>query len=301
MVHNKSVIIGYIYAIAAAAFFGSVTTLSKPVLSDVSPILLSSLVYLVAGATFTPLAQRNEETKSGKKYYLLVVLTAIVGASVGPIMFFSGLKLTAASDVAILSNGETVFSILFAILFFKEKLNRFGYLAVTIVLIGLFIVTTNLTFDKNTLTFNTGDLLIIFATVAWALDNNISKIIARHIHVSRLVQLKSLIGGGLTLLIVLIMRTPFNIQYVQIIPIVYVGLFGVALSLYLYLHSIKRIGVVRGSSILSLSAIFGLIFAVVFLKETISVYQVVAVLVMLLGIFLLYRTQPEKRTDNSEK
>ena len=39
------------------------------------------------------------------------------------------------------------------------------------------------------------------------------------------------------------------------------------------------------------SAVFGLIFATVFLKETISVYQVVAILVMLLGIFLLYRTQ----------
>jgi len=175
--------------------------------------------------------------------------------------------------------------------FFKEKLDRFGYIAVSIVLVGLFIVTTNMSFDSYIVTFNVGDLLIIFATVAWALDNNISKIIARHIHVSRLVQLKSLIGGGLTLLVVLLIGIPFNIQYDQIIPIVCVGLFGVALSLYLYLHSIKRIGVIRGSSILSLSAVFGLIFATVFLKETISVYQVVAILVMLLGIFLLYRTQ----------
>ena len=118
MVQNKRVLTGYICAVAAAAFFGSVTTLSKPILSNVSHILLSSLVYLVAGATFSPLAQRNEETTSRKKYYPLVVLAAIIGASVGPIMFFSGLKLTTASDVAILSNGETVFSILFAILFF---------------------------------------------------------------------------------------------------------------------------------------------------------------------------------------
>jgi drug/metabolite transporter (DMT)-like permease len=104
-------------------------------------------------------------------------------------------------------------------------------MAITIVLVGLFIVTTNLRFDKFIVTFNAGDLLIVFATAAWALDNNISKIIARHIHVSRLVQLKSLIGGGLTLLVVLLMRIPFNIQYDQIIHVVSIGLFGVALSL----------------------------------------------------------------------
>jgi drug/metabolite transporter (DMT)-like permease len=97
-----------------------------------------------------------------------------------------------------------------------------------------------LNFDKYISQLNIGDLLVIAATLAWALDNNISKIITRQLHVSRLVQLKSLIGGGLTMLVVLLMGIPFNIQYSQIIPIVSVGIFGVALSLFLYLFSIKR-------------------------------------------------------------
>jgi drug/metabolite transporter (DMT)-like permease len=124
LVRSKRVLTGYICAVTAAAFFGSVTTLSKPVLADVSPVLLSSLVYIVSGVTITPIAQRNQITRTEKKYYLLVVLTAIIGACVGPIMFFSGLRLTTAADVTILSNGETVFSILFALLFFKEKISR---------------------------------------------------------------------------------------------------------------------------------------------------------------------------------
>jgi drug/metabolite transporter (DMT)-like permease len=97
------------------------------------------------------------------------------------------------------------------------------------------------------------------------LDNHVSKIITRHVHVSRLVQLKSLIGGGISLLAVLLMGISFNIQQPQIIPIVLVGVLGFAISLYLYLHSIKRIGVVKASSLLSLSAVFGLLFAIVLL------------------------------------
>jgi len=79
--------------------------------------------------------------------------------------------------------------------------------------------------------------------------------------------------------------------------IIVVGVFGFALSLYLYLHSIKIIGVVKGSSILSLSAIFGLIFAVVFLRETISVYQILAIVTMLIRIFLLYKTEARKEVQ----
>lgn len=60
---RKSTLIGYACAIAAAAFFGSVTTLSKPILSNMSPILLSSLVYLISGITFTPIVQRNQRKK----------------------------------------------------------------------------------------------------------------------------------------------------------------------------------------------------------------------------------------------
>ncbi|MDW0193979.1 MAG: EamA family transporter, partial [Nitrososphaeraceae archaeon] len=59
-------------------------------------------------------------------------------------------------------------------------------------------------------------------------------------------------------------------------------------SLYLYLHSIKRIGVVKASSLLSLSAVFGLVFAIIFLHEIIGVSQIIAITIMIFGIHLMY-------------
>ena len=208
-------------------------------------------------------------------------------------MFFTGLKLTTAADTALLSNGETVFSILFALLFFKEKLKLVGYGAVALILVGVFIVTTNFNFDSSLMQFSSGNILVIAATVLWGLDNNISKIITRHMHISRLVQLKSLIGGSISLLVVLLMGIPFNVQQTQIIPIVLVGVFGFAISLYLYLHSIKRLGVVKASSLLSLSAVFGLIFAALLLHEPIDIYQVIAVIIMVTGVYLMYKNESE--------
>jgi drug/metabolite transporter (DMT)-like permease len=289
---RANILVGYSCAILAAAFFGSVSTISKPVLSTVNPVLLSALVYIISGLTFTPIAQNTERSTVSKKYYYLVLVTASIGAAAAPTMFFIGLNLTTAADTALLSNGETVFSILFALLLFKEKLKRIGYGAVALILVGVFIVTTNFHFDSNIMHFDLGNIFIIAATALWGLDNNISKIITRHMQISRLVQLKSLIGGGRSLLAVLLIGIPFSIQQSQIIPIILVGVFGFAISLYLYLQAIRRIGVVKASSLLSLSAVFGLIFAAVLLYEPIGIYQLIAVMIMITGVNLMYKNEP---------
>lgn len=284
----SKIVIGYGSAIVAAALFGSVSTVAKPVLSMVNPLVLSSLVYLIAGFTFTPLAQHTGFKKFTRKYYFLIAASALLGATIAPVMFFLGLEQTTAADTSLLANGETVFSILFALVIFKERMKPIGYLAVALILFGVFIITTNLEFNESIFRLDSGNLLVIGSTILWGLDNNIGKIITRQIDVSRLIQLKALIGGSLLLLTILVFGVPFSIQPTQIISIIVLGVFGFAISLYLYLHSIKRIGVVKASSILSLSAVFGLALAAVFLKEAISAYQIIAIAIMLLGIHVMY-------------
>jgi drug/metabolite transporter (DMT)-like permease len=284
----SKIVIGYGSAILAAGLFGSVSTLAKPVLSTVNPLVLSSLVYLIAGFTFTPLAQQTGFRKFTKRYYFLILTSAILGATIVPVMFFLGLEKTTAADTSLLANGETVFSILFALVIFKERMKPIGYLAVALILFGVFIVTTNLEFNDSILRLDSGNLLVIGSTILWGLDNNIGKIITRQIDVSRLIQLKALIGGFILLLLIIVFGVLFSIQPTQIISIIILGVFGFAISLYLYLHSIKRIGVVKASSILSLSAVFGCVLAGVFLKEAISAFQIIAIAIMLLGIHIMY-------------
>jgi len=291
MSQSQKIIFGYGSAIVSAALFGSVSTAAKPLLSSISPILLSSLVYLIAGLTFTPIASKTVKKAISKKYYWLVIVTGIIGAAIAPVLFFEGLKLTTAGDTSLLANGETVFSILFALLLFGERLKPKAYGAITLILIGVFIVTTNLRLDGAIVNINSGNILIIGATILWGLDNNISKIITRNIEVARLVQLKSLVGGGILLIGTFLAGISFNIKFNQLVPIIIVGVFGVAFSLFLYLQAIKSIGVTKSSAILSLSAVFGLSFAAIFLAEPISVYQLIAIVVMFAGIYMMYRSE----------
>ena len=287
----KQARLGYLSALLAAILFGSVSTLAKPTLTTIDPLVLSFLVYLLASLVSTPIARKTKLPAERKDWGLLLTI-ALSGAVAAPVLYFFGLEQTTASDTALLANGEIIFSVLLALLFFKEKLKRVGYLAVAMVLIGVIIVTTNLQFSSSSFDLiNTGNVLVVAATVFWALDNNLSKVASKRIDVARIVQLKSIIGGVILLLLVLALQIPINIDPVHIPNVVLLGTAGFGISIYLFIHGLKRIGTVKTIMIFSTSAVFGLIFASIFLGETISPYQILAIVIMLAGLYLLQKNK----------
>jgi drug/metabolite transporter (DMT)-like permease len=158
------------------------------------------------------------------------------------------------------------------------------------VLVGIIIVTTDIPFSSSSIpVINLGNFLVILATVFWAIDNNLSKNITYKVDVARLAQLKSLIGGSILLLIVFLMGISINIDAAQLLHIFILGSVGFAASLYFFLQSLKRIGTVRTILMFSMSSVFGLIFAILFLKEDIGIYQVGAIAIIISGIYLMTR------------
>ena len=296
---NKSVIIGYVSAILASALFGSVPTIAKPIINDVNILLLSSIAYLIASLTFTQVAKRTK-TSFTKKDSAILVIIAVCGASLAPYLYFVGLNQTSASDTSLLSNAELVFTILLALLFFKERLKPIGFVAVGLVLFGVVIITTNLQFSNSLFQINIGHLLILGATALWALDNNLSRIISTRMDTAKLVQLKSAIGGAITLGIVFILQIPFTINTEQIPYIILLSVLGFGASLYFFLQSLKRIGTVRTIVIFSMASVFGLAFASEFLHEQISAFQLIAIVIMLTGIYLINRKESLKENPESQ-
>lgn len=279
---------GYGLAILAAAFFGSVSTLAKPTLESVNPILLTCMVYLISAAAITP-ATLHKPMSFRRKDFLLILGIAMAGAVIAPLMYFHGLQATTASNTAVLSNMETVFTVAIAILFFKEKLSKIGYIGLVMVTIGAVIVTTDLRLSNFGFQLDAGNLLIIGSSLFWALDNNISKVVTKRINVLKIAQLKSVIGGGLLLVVVIVTNVPILLKIAEIPFILLLGTVGFAASLYCFLRAIKIIGIVKTIVIFATSSVFGLIFAVIFLHEQISMYQIAAIVVMISGVYLINR------------
>ena len=115
--------------------YGSISTIAKPSLSMINPVLLTSLIYLIIGVSLTIIIKFGNYRINSDYYPLrLIFLTSISGAVIAPILYFTGLKLTDASVVSnlLLINAEFLFTILFAISILKENPTKTGYLGIVV-------------------------------------------------------------------------------------------------------------------------------------------------------------------------
>jgi drug/metabolite transporter (DMT)-like permease len=178
-------------------------------------------------------------------------------------------------------------------MFFREKLRLVGWIAILLVLTGMVIITTNLNFTDFTLQqIHYKDMLLILSMLFWALDNNLSRYLAQKMNVTNIAQMKSMIGGIMLFVIaLLIFKVDINVGTEQIIPILVLGSVGFAASLYFFLQGLRRIGIVRTVTIFSMASIFGLVASSVFLAEQISLYQIIAAGIMILGVYLVSRKE----------
>lgn len=276
----------------ASALFGSVFTLAKVPLDTVDPLALSAVVYTIAGLGLIPFAKASFRFDTRRDYYYLAVITAF-GAIAAPVFLLYGLEQTDASDAAILANGEIVFTLVLAAIFFGEKPHgRLGLFAVVLVVIGLFIATTDLNLSETVIEFNAGNLMILASMFMWAIDNNVSRRLTSNVSPAKIAMVKSLAGGLVMLAVALaIGKLP---AIASIDPTLWLIIVGMSISgfggaLLLFLQGIKRIGTVKTMSIFSLTPIFGIVIAALALGESISVFQGIATGLIIIGILLVSR------------
>ncbi|MDF0680590.1 MAG: DMT family transporter [Candidatus Nitrosocosmicus sp.] len=173
------------YLGVAAALYGSIATLAKPQLTTIHPILLSSSIYLIIGIVLTILIKiTNRATKINKSELKYIFIISIFGSVLGPILYFYGLMLTSASLASILINIEFIFCIA-GHHYLREKPGKKGLLGILLIFMGLIIANLNYNdfniFKNNTLL---GNILIVIASLFWAIDNNLSNIILKKGNIS---------------------------------------------------------------------------------------------------------------------
>lgn len=292
---------GYVNALIAAALFGVSASLNKIVLKDMHPLVVAGLIYISAGILlalirFLPAFRKISEKfrinvenrKLQKKDWLYITAVAISGAVIAPFLFLHGLNLSTAVNASLLLNTEVLFTVIIAFIFLKERAHKKDYLAILLLFLSAVVITTNLNLSSLDLTGSIiGNLFIIGGTFFWAVDNSLSKKLSIENDAIKVASLKSLTGGTIVLLTVVLLRIPFNLTLVQIPYILFVGFFSIGLSVAFFLSSLKLIGSMKTVVIFSTSSLFGAIFAFIILREPISVIQLIAGAVMIYAIYLM--------------
>jgi drug/metabolite transporter (DMT)-like permease len=296
--------LGYIAVLASALLTGVGITLNKLALAEVNPTVVAGLTYLFAGVAlaimrFSPLNTRlmrlikgstNTEATFCRKDVIVLLLLITAGSIIAPFLFFKGLNETTAVNASLLQNAESLFTILIAVLFLKEKAKRKDWFAVLFLVVGAVFLTTNAEFGKLTLTQTIlGNVFIVAACLFWGIDNNLSKLLCSKEDIFLPIVIKCLLGGTMLLALAYLFGFSFTIPLTILPYLVFVGVLSPGFSIVLFWVGLREIGSMRTGAIFATSSLFGVAFAFAILGEGFTLIQVSAGLLMILGVYFLYR------------
>ncbi|HYU05750.1 MAG TPA: DMT family transporter [Thermoplasmata archaeon] len=278
---------GYLAIVLAAVLYGIWPSLSKLVLNEVDPLVIAFLIQLIPGIGLSPSLRGVRIARSD---WRLVLVAGVVGAVAGPILYFYGLERTTAANSVLLSNSESLFTIMLAYAVLGERATRREYVALAGIAAGAFLVTTQLRFgDVRFLEFLIGNAMLVAAAACWGVSNTVSTILLRRIKIVPLLEVQLLIGAAVYAPIVLVAGAPLEVP-LPILPIlVLLSLSAVGVFSILFFYAFRAIGAMRTGAVLPTSAVWGILLALyLFPNDTLGAVQVAGGALMISALVAFY-------------
>jgi drug/metabolite transporter (DMT)-like permease len=301
---------GYYFIILAAALSALIHVISKPMFEssehvvEINPIVMAFLIYFICGIFFTPLTKGTHSiSKFGKKDWLFMGIIGLTEVA-ALITYFYGLSTSTAVNASIFSNSEIIFALVIAMLVFKEKLHIKECIPFSMIIIGMMVLPIGNDLIQNNFSLGelvTGDLLIIFSGFLYAVDITLCKYIGDRFDVKRVTQVVSFVCAVVAISLITIFQIPMDIDLVQLPGILVMSILGTGMSTLFFLIGLKIIGAVRTVLLYSTTSVFGVLFSGIILSETITAIDIVSLVLVLSGIFLLRNRLAEHDADNEEK
>jgi len=192
-------------ALGTAMFSGVNTFIGKIGVTAIKdPLIFTTLKNLVVGVLLIGLwfawrRWREIKTLSARQWTKLALI-GVIGGAIPFALFFTGLSQTSAINGALIHKTLFVWVLLLAIPILKERLSGGQWLGI------IMVAAANLFVGGFTgFKYNTGELLILVATILWAVENVIAKIVLKNIS-SLTVAAVRMIGGSALLAAFILIR-----------------------------------------------------------------------------------------------
>lgn len=279
---------GAALGLGAAALFGISAPAAKFLLGEVSPILLAGLLYLGAALglwSHRLLAPASRE--AGLRRVDLPKLATVVlsGGILGPVLMLLGLSRVSGLTGSLLLNLEAPFTVLLALVVFREHLGRDGVLAVVLIFGGALL----LKLEPGAMSADTlGVLMLAAACACWAVDNNLTQRLSLRDPFA-IVRVKTLVAGSTNTVIALAV-TGAELPAARFVALAMVlGCLSYGVSVVLDAYALRFVGAAREAVYFATAPFVGALASIVFLGDRLRWYELLAMAAMVLGVVFLLR------------
>lgn len=277
------VVQGGLLALLAAALFGLSTPLVQHWGRGLGPFATAALLYAgAAGVAAFMRKPKEREAQLQKADAGRLLLMALFGAVIGPVALAWGLQHTSGTAASLMLTLEAVFTAGLAWLLYRETVDRRVVVAMLLLLVGgvLLALEQGLTGTVQLL----GLAAVMLATVAWGVDNTLSRGVADR-DPGQVVVVKATLGLLATGLLAWQLGEPVPTA-LQALVLLGIGASGYGLSLRFYLLAQRRFGAARTGSVFAFAPFIGALGAIAMGERAGSVFLLVGGVLMLAGVVL---------------
>jgi len=271
---------------------------AKITVAEISPLSLGFIRFGAAAVLFyITLKFRKLNLKFDKKDYPRLFLLALLCIPLNQLFFLSGIKLTYASHSGIIYSLNPVYAYVIAVLIKNEKFYFSKLFAIFLTVAGIVFVFyegfTKTSVGENVLK---GDILLLFAVLTFSLYLTLGK--------SMLDKYGSLKVSAFVFIWGCIFYIPlfiYDLPNFTLAHLTYKGVFGYLfltivvsyLAYFAWYYALKSIAVSKITTLSNVSPLLTVLFSVIFLGETISLYFVIGGVITLIGVFIMHRISIE--------
>lgn len=283
---------GILFAFLTSIISGVAIFYAKLAVAKIEPLVLTTSRNLYVGLIFLLfflVSKRLAEIKKLTRGQLIrLILIGIIGGGLPFFLFFTGLKMTSAQTANLIHKSLFIWVSALAVIFLNERFN----LTYTISFILVFIA--NFLFTRLPLTFGKGELIILAATILWAIENVLAKKVLKEVSSEMVGLFRMGIGSSilLTSLIITGKSSQLLILTRQQLVIIVIG--GSILFFYVYFwyKSLKYAPASLVTLILSFSLVVGNVLKGAFVGINIFPKEIYSSLLIVIASGLLLLKEP---------
>ena len=197
---------------------------------------------------------------------------------------YLGINTLQASQAFIINYLWPIMTVIFACIILKEKITTKKIFAIILSFVGVIIVTANgdiFNLRKNSII---GASYCILAAVSYGLFSVLNKKKNYNKYLSMM--LYYLVSFIISLIYIIISKNIFEIQVSQLLGLFWIGIFTSATAFTSWAIALEKGNTAKISNLAYITPFLSLIWTSLLLKEDFSIYSVIGLIAIVLGIFI---------------
>jgi len=207
-------------------------------------------------------------------------------------LVFIGMQYTTAGNMAVIIFLQLLFSYLYFNVLGKEKMDRLHLIGASIMGVGALVILI-----PDDLSFNKGDLLILIAAAIAPIANLYQKRARKHCSSETILGFRTVVGLPFIALLAWMFEpaTTYNNFMAALPSLLVIGILVYVVSKIMWIEALHRISITKVSAMMGLVPMMTLFFAYLYLDEVPQLRQILGIIPVLIGGYLLTKPIDNQR------